>query len=1360
MNPQSNWSILDRELGDRTKDAFGHDHYAALLVDLIEAEHHSPPFSIGLLGSWGTGKSTIKEMYLSALQDDQEGGRGNKRKDRIHTITFNAWRYGGDEDIKRALLRHAYIEMGGNDFAIHRELYQQISEKTLKSRSWIQWLKEAITQNASSVVMFVILQTVSLLVVGGVIEYLGLTNEYGITAILIGSLSLTAFLVKNIVDLRLKSPALFSPSTTISFPASGAEEYERLLIQQINEFKQSSKGRLCKRLVVFVDDLDRLSANEMVVGLDAIRTFLEIPASKLPNDFGVIFVISCDEDRVAEALSRGRGGFKNTDLPGSVFTRWDARRYLDRLFQFRLEIPPFPKQDMRKFAEEKLRGAGSFAKELEDNGVPLRGVVDRLIHVGVQSPRNAIQILNAFLQTWRIAIQREKSGVGSSTPGALHDGAVTNHPISLAALCVLRVDFPDFFNELQIRPDLIRDFNKVIFGTHDFRSLSVGSQESLKEFLIIKDKADEKTAVRPEYRQLRQYLSSLQGLRWPDRIQPLLLLADDPITRRHGDRAAEINDAFVSGDTKGVLEVLGYHLNNEKFEDDDIKMLSDLAETVSEDTEARRINAARVLAAVIDRIPDLAQRGLMMPLARQMIDLKDVRMNVGPESAIKIISQLDALDREEVVGSFSQDLLTGQDLQWRLPNGGIPNLDELLEDVRSAVELALIVNETDGLQTATYNRIRKWLLSREIHFNGANHKLPFIELDTWISNHPEPLLLELGAEYTAQAISEFEAAPTSLISIEGILSKVEQVHKELMSSGEEGRDEAWRQLTKMVSLIPAEVNKTAWTSAAMHADCATGEQARGFLSALAERLHKEMVSEDENPNWALDREDGAEKFVNLLTQWEHQITSDQGSVFIPLLSEWSEEKNCAGYMVLASKILEGRDKNSWKKLVEHISTNEIKALPWKSWELLASKWEELDEDEKANIASQMERFITDETHELADLEKYTKLVDALSLGDWAETPLKEHRASVYRRILEKFNDKEYISGIFIVGAKLLKHEPQNTAGNFLSQIMQQAFASPKTYPIIHQNMIGLWPQSSDKTGSYDPTQIAEQGIQFIVEHSTVANIGSVFESIVDLHENGQTSENIENKISESAAILWSQDPLVILKCINKIADYLSPESIQKILTGPQKEGQDSDILSTVTDNIVSNIDDDRKITIAKNVLSAPPKQIDVEPDGAFNNWMKALKSNELTALKELLGADDLNDEQNERIVWYALNRKKELGVSFFIDVLEVILTKENQPKALEAIISNIDDVINLAKTADQKASLYPPLIRSLTSLPSTPLAKITRAIRQLGGEASLEESSTVIDQLDDDQLAIVIQEMPNSKVLQKALKRMPTKIDE
>ncbi len=45
---------------------------------------------------------------------------------------------------------------------------------------------------------------------------------------------------------------------------------------------------------------------------------------------------------------------------------------------------------------------------------------------------------------------------------------------------------------------------------------------------------------------------------------------------------------------------------------------------------------------------------------------------------------------------------------------------------------------------------------------------------------------------------------------------------------------------------------------------------------------------------------------------------------------------------------------------------------------------------------------------------------------------------------------------------------------------------------------------------------------------------------------------------------------------------------------------------------------------------------------------------------------------------------------------------------------------------------------------------ITGLIRQLGGKGALERNSEVIEQLNDDQLAIVIKAMRDSKALAKA----------
>ncbi|WP_292415011.1 P-loop NTPase fold protein [Mesorhizobium sp.] len=329
---QNMHSVLDRELSDFSQDAFGHRHFSNALRNLIEGPHR-PPFSIGLLGSWGTGKSTIKQLYLTSLEADSTGPNGKRRKNRFHPITFNAWRYGGDEDIKRALLLHVFIALGGDEVELRRSLYQQVSESGQNRRNLGEWLKEAMLQNAASATLFVLLMAATMGIIWLASYGLGLTNQWGLSVVLSVGAAVAAFLAKNVVDIRLKSPTLFNSQSVVTFPATSAEEYERLLIKQVKKFRSGAQGRPCERLVVFVDDLDRLSATEMVSGLDAVRTFLELPLAEGAEDFGVVFIISCDEDRVADALSRGRGRV-NPELPGSVFTRSDARRYLDRLFQF------------------------------------------------------------------------------------------------------------------------------------------------------------------------------------------------------------------------------------------------------------------------------------------------------------------------------------------------------------------------------------------------------------------------------------------------------------------------------------------------------------------------------------------------------------------------------------------------------------------------------------------------------------------------------------------------------------------------------------------------------------------------------------------------------------------------------------------------------------------------------------------------------------------------------------------------------------------------------------------------------------------------------------------------------------------
>lgn len=138
--------VLDREISSIDADAFGHRHFAQLMQGLIESSRNEPPYSIGLLGRWGSGKSSIKSLYLSALSDDASSSSHRApRSKRIRPITFNAWRLGG-EDIKRALLRHVYLELDGSKDKLDEALFKHVQRSQPEPHSWRVILREAVEQ--------------------------------------------------------------------------------------------------------------------------------------------------------------------------------------------------------------------------------------------------------------------------------------------------------------------------------------------------------------------------------------------------------------------------------------------------------------------------------------------------------------------------------------------------------------------------------------------------------------------------------------------------------------------------------------------------------------------------------------------------------------------------------------------------------------------------------------------------------------------------------------------------------------------------------------------------------------------------------------------------------------------------------------------------------------------------------------------------------------------------------------------------------------------------------------------------------------------------------------------------------------
>ena len=939
--------------------------------------------------------------------------------------------------------------------------------------------------------------------------------------------------------------------------------------------------------------------------------------------------------------------------------------------------------------------------------------------------------------------------MGSDGPGGLYAGAVTGHPLALAALCVLRVDFPDFYNQLQKRPELISEFNSIVFGTESSHEMAVGAQEALREFLVVGGEGSITREIRREHRELRRYLSSLQGLRWPDRLQPLLLLAQDAISRRYGDSAAALYDAFVSGDTAGVLEVFGRQLDEKPLSESDVRLLADLSEEVSHETEVRRINAARVLANLVGRVPAEYARGLMSPLARQLVALKAVRTNVGPRAAQQIIQFTTAIDQREVASRFIADLLTSAEIAWSLPTGESPNLDELVQIVHETVDLGLAVRRDHGLAENADDDLKVWLLTREVRYGKESSSMPFSELEQWIATHEEHLLPALGAGYSDLAIAEFETEGEAALDASNTIRRIEEQFRRLSEDGEESRGQLWEQLVRFVAVRSPDGFDAARKAVATYAALASEEQACGVLAAIASRLNKES---EESENWALDWENGAKTFLELMSRWSGYVDTQAAELTGTLVCAWSDLEETADFGRRGFNLLETIGGNACVAVLDHLIAMPFGALSWPCRELVATRVNNLSAEQKTALVEQMDAVITTDDPNEPACSDYVRFVENAPENAWAGKPLDQHLERLLARLEAMFQDQnQFLTKLFPAGRALMDAAPNGRAATFLKQLFEQSAGVPNGYVVIHRAMVGAWPPESEAIGIYGATQIVGRATEFIEQNPSVSGIEWVLDSIVDLLSREIAAASVQTTVAKAAVIAWPNAAEAVVRNAGKLGSMMSPANVRDLLTGTQPEDKGIEV-EPVLRSVRAAQDREQSVNTALEILSADPVTMNAQPDGALSAWLDVLGKELVPVVESLLSSGDLNDVQKERVHRRALDRKDALGLEFFGAAIPRAIEDGSNPRLRAAAVESTSEIAELATSAPTKSELVGQLVPSLPSVSGEELASLVRVIRELGGKGALERASETVGKIDDENLEIIVREFPESGALKKILK--------
>lgn len=257
------------------------------------------PVSIGVFGTWGTGKSTVLKLAKAKMA---------KSETPPVIIEFDAWLYQGFDDAKAALM-------------------EVVADRLLAETVGNESLFEKAKNFAGRINYF---------------RALGLAADFGIGMALgvpPGLLTRAGGAISAIISGRGNA----EDASEIKEAAKTTKETWSQLVkpeeaktppQEIAKFRAEFEeilNNLDRTLIIFIDNLDRCLPDVAIGTLEAIRLFLFLP--------GTAFVIAADEDMIRHSVAKH---FRDPDAT-------HVHDYLDKVIQVPMRVPQVGVEDLRAY---------------------------------------------------------------------------------------------------------------------------------------------------------------------------------------------------------------------------------------------------------------------------------------------------------------------------------------------------------------------------------------------------------------------------------------------------------------------------------------------------------------------------------------------------------------------------------------------------------------------------------------------------------------------------------------------------------------------------------------------------------------------------------------------------------------------------------------------------------------------------------------------------------------------------------------------------------------------------------------------------------------------------------------------------
>lgn len=312
-------------ISDPLFDALGFGNTAEFLATSIMGLEDSGSWVFGLEGAWGSGKSSLINLTEKELLAEHK----NWRKPVV--IRFSPWLV-GDSD---ALTRRFFGRVADAIDDINQAEFPIWSHKRWR----VTWLKFCLKGQLAS-----------------------LASAASRTGLLATLSTFNIFLLVATVFVRL-----FSGTPALEVQRSRAKK----LIQKIAQVRPHL------RIVVVIDDLDRLEPREALETLRLVKAVADFP--------NVTYILAYDNQILSEAVQ-------------SAASVSDGPAYLEKIIQFQLKVPSPGPFRLRRFLQSKLQKEFKGGADWKSTRAAV--VLDVWAGRLIKTPRDVVRIFEAVKLMW------------------------------------------------------------------------------------------------------------------------------------------------------------------------------------------------------------------------------------------------------------------------------------------------------------------------------------------------------------------------------------------------------------------------------------------------------------------------------------------------------------------------------------------------------------------------------------------------------------------------------------------------------------------------------------------------------------------------------------------------------------------------------------------------------------------------------------------------------------------------------------------------------------------------------------------------------------------------------------------------